>query len=200
MKLAESFKILSSTAPGTYARALRAIGQDLADLFPETIEIELRGENFVARGQCSKDRLDAKQAKPQRKGLKELCADMLARDVSTLTRQAKSSIIPFSRTYAPEDINQIDEIGMSRRFGVGRIPDIRSLGEVLRTIGRLVDGQKGKLVKIYKDARRIVFEYTDRDGKSRNEMMSSADLYKLQKSFYEKRSAPVGLDLWNNRK
>ena len=200
MKLAESFKILSSTAPGTYARALRAIGQDLADLYPETIEIELHGESFAARGQCSKDRFDAKRPKPQRKGLKEFCADMLARDVSTLTRQAKSSIIPFSRTYAPEDINQIDEIGMSRRFSVGRIPDIRSLGEMLRTIGRLVDGQAGKLVKIYKDARRIVFEYTDRDGKSHNEIMSNMDLYKLQKSFYEKRGAPVGLDPWKSRK
>ena len=125
---------------------------------------------------------------------------MLARDVSTLTRQAKPATVPFERTYSPEDVNQIDEIGMRRRFGVGKIPDIRSLAEMLRTIGRLVDGQAGKLTKIHKDAHRIVFEYIDGAGKSHNELMTTPDLHKLQKSFYEKRSAPVGLDPWKDRK
>jgi len=200
MKFAESFNILASTSPGAYARALRAIGQDLADLFPESVEIQFVGEKFVVRGQCTQDRLTAKQPQPQRKGLKDFCTDMLARDVSTLTRQAKSATVQFDRTYTPDDVNQIDEIGMRRRFGVGKIPDIRSLAEMLRTIGRLVDGQAGVLTKIHKDARRIVFEYSDGDGKTHNELMSIPDLYKLQKSFYEKRSAPVGLDPWKNRK
>ena len=199
MKFAQSFKILSSTSPGAYARALRAIGQDLADLFPESVEIQIFGEKFVVRGQCTKDRLAAKQPKPERKGLKDFCTDMLARDVSTLSHQAKSASVQFDRTYTPDDVNQIDEIGMRRRFGVGKIPDIRSLAEMLRTIGRLVDGQAGVLTKIHKDARRIVFEYSDGAGKSHNELMSIPDLYKLQKSFYEKRSAPVGLDPWKNR-
>ena len=200
MKFAESFNILASTSPGAYARALRAIGQDLAHLFPESVEIQFVGEKFVVRGQCTQDRLAAKQPQPQRKGLKDFCTDMLARDVSTLTRQAKSATVQFDRTYTPDDVNQIDEIGMRRRFGVGKIPDIRSLAEMLRTIGRLVDGQAGVLTKIHKDARRIVFEYSDGAGKTHNELMSIPDLYKLQKSFYEKRSAPVGLDPWKNRK
>ena len=200
MKFAQSFKILSSTAPGAYARALRAIGQDLADLFPESVEIQVYGEKFVVRGQCAKDRLAAKQTQPQRNGLKVFCVDMLARDVSTLTHQAKSVTVQFNRTYTAEDVNQIDEIGMRRRFGVGKIPDIRSLAEMLRTIGRLVDGQAGVLTRIHKDARRIVFEYSDAAGKSHNELLSTPDLHKLQKNFYEQRSAPVGLDPWKNRK
>jgi hypothetical protein len=200
VKFALSFKILASTSPGAYARALRAIGQDLAELFPESVEIQIFGEKFVVRGQCTQDRLAAKQSTPQRKGLKDFCTDMLARDVSTLTRQAKSATVQFGRTYSPEDVDQIDEIGMRRRFGLGRIPDIRSLAEMLRTIGRLVDGQAGRLTKIHKDARRVVFEYSDGAGKSHNELMSIPDLYKLQKSFYEKRGAPVGLDPWKNRK
>ena len=160
MKLTESFKILASTSPGSFARALRAIGQDLASLFPETLEIELRGETFFARGQCAKERLDAKLPKQeQRKGLKAFCADMLARDVSDLAREAKSANVDFSLAYNPADINRIDEMGASRRFSIGKTPDIRSLGEMLRTIGRLVDGREGQLVKVYKDARRIVFEY-----------------------------------------
>jgi hypothetical protein len=200
MKFAQSFKILTSTAPGAYARALRAIGQDLADLFPSSVEIQVYGEKFVVRGECAKERLAAKQSKPQRQGFKDFCADMLARDVATLAGQAKTVTIRFERSYSAEDINHLDEIGMRRRFGVGKIPDIRSLAETLRTIGRLVDGQSGQLMKIHKDARRIVFEYSDGAGKSHNEMMTIPDLYKLQKSFYQKRGAPVGLDPWQNRK
>ena len=200
MKPGESFKILSSTTSGAFARALRVIGQDLSKLIPETLEIQLRGKNFVARGQCAKDRLDAKLAKPEKKDLKGFFADMLARDVSTLTRQAKSPTVEFSYTYSPEDINRLDEIGMGRRFAVGKMPDIRSLGEMLRTIGRRVDDQKGRLVKVYKDARRMVFEYTGHDGKSCNEIITNADLHKLQKSVYEKRGNLVGLDPWKDRK
>jgi hypothetical protein len=200
MKFAQSFKILSSSAPGAYARALRAIGQDLADLFPASVEIQVYSGKFVVRGECSKDRLAAKQSKSQRQGLKDFCADMLARDVSTLAGPAKLANVPFERVYSPEEIDQIDEIGMRRRFGVGKIPDIRSLAEILRTIGRLVDGQAGQLTKIHKDARRIIFEYSDRAGKSHNEIMSIPDLHRLQKSFYEKRGAPVDLDPWQNHK
>jgi hypothetical protein len=200
MKFAQSFKILTSTAPGAYARALRAVGQDLADLFPSSVEIQVYGEKFVVRGECARERLAAKQPKPQRQGFKDFCADMLARDVATLAGQAKAVTVPFERSYSAEDINRLDEIGMRRRFGVGKIPDIRSLAEMLRTIGRLVDGQSGQLMKIHKDSRRIVFEYCDGAGKSHNEMMTIPDLYKLQKSFYEKRGAPVGLDPWQNRK
>lgn len=189
------FNVFRNLCPGTESDR-----PDLSNLFPETLEIQLRGENFIARGQCAKDRLDAKLPKPQKKGLKAFCADILARDVSALTRQAKSATVEFSYTYSPEDINRLDEIGMGRRFAVGRMPDIRSLGEMLRTIGRLVDGQEGQLVKVDKDARRIVFEYTGHDGKSCNEIMTNANLYKLQKSFYEKRGDLVGLDPWKNHK
>jgi len=199
MKPSQSFKILSSSSPGAYAPALRAIGQDLAELIPESVEIQVYGERFVVRGQCAKDRPATREGKPQRKGLKDFCADLLSRDVSTLSRRAKSGTVPFERTYFPQDVHRIDEIGMSRRFGKGKRPDIRSLAELLRTIGRLVDGQAGTLTKIQKDARRIVFEYSDGAGESHLEMMSIPDLYKLQKSYYEEREAPVALDPWKTR-
>ena len=200
MKFAQSFEILSSSAPGAYARALRAIGQDLADLFPASVEIQVCDDKFIVRGECSKDRLAAKQPKPQRQGLKDFCADMLARDVSTLTGHAKPANVAFERIYGAETIKQIDGIGMRRRFAVGKIPDLRSLAEMLRTIGRLVDGQAAQLTKIHKDARRIAYEYRDATGKSHNEIISILDLHRLQKSFYEKRGALVSLDPWQSRK
>ena len=159
----------------------------------------MRGESFIANGQCAKDHLDAKLPAPRQKGLKARCADVPTRDVFTLTRQAPAAIVEFSQTYAPEDIDRLDKIGMSRRSGAGGMPNIRSLAEMLRTIGRLVDGQGGQLVQVSKDAQRIVFEYADQTGKSYNEIMTTADLYKLQKAFYEKRGEPLGPDPWENR-
>jgi len=200
MKLADSFKILAAAQRDVYARALRAIGQDLATLFPERLEILLKEENFIVRGQCAENRLEAKLATPPKQGFKAFCAGLLTRDVSTLTGQAKSAAVEFSKTYSPADISRIDEIGMGRRFAAGKMPDIRSLAEMLRTVGRLVDGRDGRLVKISKDTRRIVFEYTGADGKLCNEIMTNLDLYKLQKSFYQNRSDSAGLDPWKDRK
>ncbi len=199
MKLAHSFKLLSSSSPGAYARALRAIGYDIANLFPESVEIQVVGEKFVVRGQCSKERLTAKQTTHQGKGLRDRCADMLNRNVLSLGHHAKSATVPFELIYSSNDVDQIDEIGKRGRSGAGKIPDIRSLAEMLRTIGRLVDGQTGVLHKIYKDARRVVFDYVDHGGKSHHEVMSIPDLHKLQKDFYEKRETPVGVDPWQRR-
>ena len=200
MKLADSFKILAAAQRDVYARALRAIGQDLATLFPERLEILIKEETFIVRGQCAENRLEAKVATPQKQGFKAFCAGLLTRDVSALTRQAESATVGFSKTYTPADISRIDEIGMGRRFAAGKMPDIRSLAEMLRTVGRLVDGREGRLVKISRDARRTVFEYTAADGKPCNEIMTNLDLYKLQKSYYEKRSDAAGLDPWKDRK
>jgi len=151
------------------------------------------------RGRCAEHRLEAKLATPGKKDFKAFCADLLARDVSTLSRQAKSAIVEFSKTYTPADIRRIDEIGMGRRFAAGKMPDIRSLAERLRTIGRLIDGREGRLVKISKDAGRLVFDYIGPDGKSCTEIMTNVGLYKLQKTFYEKRSASIALDPWKDR-
>lgn len=198
MRLAQSFKILTSTTPGTFARALRVIGQDLADLFPDTVEIKFHGETFVVSGRCAKSRLDARQPAPKRNGLKDFCADLLSRDVTALNPKGSTASVEFNQRYAPEDIDRIDDIGIGRRFSAGKLPDIRSLAEMLRTIGRLVDGQKGQLVKISKDARRVVFEFTGSDGKTHDELMTIPDLYKLQKRFYENRATAVGFDPWQN--
>jgi hypothetical protein len=200
MQFADSFKILTTTTPGAFARALRSIGQDLGDLFPESLEIELRGEEFIVRGQCAKERIEARKPKEARKSLKAYCLELLARDVTTRPAKEKAPTVEFSRTYSTEDINRLDTIGMARRFGIGRTPDIRSLAEILRTIGRLIDGQGHRLVKIYKDTRRVTFEYVDAEGKSCNEMVTQLELHKLQKAFYEKRGELVGLDPWKDRK
>jgi hypothetical protein len=48
MKLKDNaFKLQSTEEAGFYARALRVIGQDLTDLFPERLEIEKQGDREI---------------------------------------------------------------------------------------------------------------------------------------------------------
>ena len=45
-----------------YARVLRAIGQDLADLFPQQLEIEQKERTFVVQVRCDRKRSENKTA------------------------------------------------------------------------------------------------------------------------------------------
>ena len=183
MKLSEPFKLQATESGGFHARVLRAIGQDLTELYPEKFEIERQGEDFVVRGTCARSRLETETPKPGRKSLKEI----LAQDITTWAPEAKSDIASFTRTYDAEDIARIDAIGDRRRTGGKKIPDIRSLGEILRTVGRVIEKEDGRLIKIIKDLRQVAFEYINRDGKTCTQELSSLDLRKLQQRLYEKR-------------
>jgi hypothetical protein len=183
MKLSDPFKLQATESGGFHARVLRAIGQDLTELYPEKFEIERQGEDFVVRGTCARSRLETETTKPGRKSLKEI----LAQDITTWAAEAKSDIASFTRTYDAEDIARIDAIGNRRRTGGEKIPDIRSLGEILRTVGRVIEKEDGRLIKIIKDLRQVAFEYINRDGKTCTQELSSLDLRKLQQRLYEKR-------------
>lgn len=183
MKLSEPHNLKLADPAGFLSRALRAIGQDLAELFPERVEIEPLDEDFVVRGQCAKSRLEAKAPKPERMSFKEL----LTRDITLRPQETKSASVPFTRAYTPEDIARLDEAGISRRSSVKKMPDIRDLGETLRTVGRLIEAEQGRLIRISKDLHRVSFEYVNGGGATCKQDISSMDLYKLQKRYYENR-------------
>jgi hypothetical protein len=196
MKLAdESFKLQSTEVAGFHTRALRVIGQDLADLFPEILEIERQGENFIVRGQCARSRLESKAPGSGWNSFKEF----LSRDVTTLAGETKIQSVAFERNYNANDVLQLDESGIRHRAGLKKIPDIRSLGEILRTVGRLIDGENGRLIRFMKDRRRIVFDYEQNDGARCNQEATSMELYKLQQKYYELRGKKTFTDLWNDR-
>lgn len=183
VKLSEPFKLRSTDIDGYYARSLRAIGEDLTELFPEKMAIEYQGEDFVVCGHCAKSRLEARAPKPERTGLKEL----LTRDLTLRPQETKSGSVPFTRVYAPADIARLNQAGISRRSGVKKLPDIHSLGESLRTIGRIIEADQGRLIRIAKDARQVNFEYVNGVGATCKHEISRLDLYNLQKSYYDNR-------------
>jgi hypothetical protein len=67
----------------------------------------------------------------------------------------EAEMATFERTYSPDDINRLNESGLHRRTQAGKIPDIRNLSEALRTVGRIIDAEEGRLIKVFRDLNRI---------------------------------------------
>ena len=98
--------------------------------------------------------------------------------------------VSFSRSYSVEDLDRLDADGSHYRGGNNPIADIYSLAERLRTIGKLIDGQNGQIVKIFKDLHHIRFEYRDASGEVRTQELSNTELYRLQQRYAAGRSGP----------
>jgi hypothetical protein len=190
----DSFKLKSADAGGYFARALRAIGQDLAELIPQLVEIEYRGDSFEVAVRCDRKRFEKKYPTDPKSGLKGTLHKLAN---YRLDKPSDDELLTsFTQSYGAEDIRRLDEIGRHRRSQVGKTPDINTLGEALRTIGRIVDADNGQLVRIFRDQRRIAFEYTDKGGATRKTEMTRTELYKAQQSFYGKRAGSQSLDTW----
>lgn len=182
-----------------YARVLRVIGQDLADLFPAQLEIEQQGRSFVANVRCDRKRAEVKAPpEPPKSGFGGIIHKLATYRLDKAPE--KPELVNVTRNYTPIDISRIDEAGLHRRTQLGKIPDIHNLGEALRTIGRIIDAESGQLTKIFKDQRRVLFEYIASGRETRKVEMALTELYKVQQSYYQTRSGNQSLDLWKNKK
>lgn len=172
-----------------YACALRVIGQDVAELFPESLTIELSGDNFVARG-CGRTELSPSKTNREGCPTRTIWQKLTQRPPKT---QPSSST--FMRSYSPDDINRLDEIGRARRTNPAQRPDLHSLPERLRMIGRIVDEKNGELVNLTDDGNSVTFRYRDTQGEIHSEEYSNLTLYKLQQEYYSGRRLHPG-DPW----
>jgi len=179
-----------------YARALRAIGQDLADLSPEKLEIEIVGDDFVARGHGRDNRLGARDTDVN--PLTKIWKKLVHNNRMANPGQSKSLIVPFVCTYTLADIDRLDEVGTGHRDSRNKVAaDLYSLGERLRTIGRIVDANQGKLTKLFKDGNSVTFHYQDQDGQTHREELSNLALYQIQKQYYSQRGTYKPKDVWD---
>jgi hypothetical protein len=179
-----------------HARALRAIGQDLGKLFPQSLEITLHGMDFHVTGRYLPRDLAGKGAQGNRQLLDKLRSKFL-RDQSTVPPvESSTESIGFDRIYMPADIDRMDETGANRRNKIDKVPDIYSLGEMLRMVGRIVDSQGRRLVKLSRDTYGVIFEYEDGAGQTQKREFSNLQLYKLQQEYYAERGTYVPIDKW----
>jgi hypothetical protein len=179
---------------GFHARALRAIGQDLADLLPDSMTIEPNGDSFLVHGICNRARLESQQASGGWSNLRKMGAMLRAGIIRPPIGEPDLDLTPFTRSYNAADIDRLDARGNQRRYDAGGLPEIYSLAERLRTIGKVIDGHKGRLGKIFKDLHHIIFEYQDGEDQLRKVELDNTQLYRLQRRYTSERSDNVPID------
>jgi hypothetical protein len=167
-----------------YGWALRAIGQDLAELMPTDLEIEFTGRLYIARGQGRRSR-----SQPAEK------PGALGRLLSKLKRGggkelgAKVRTKSFERTYSLAKIHSLSEQGKSRRRYSPQQPDINVLGERLRAVGKMIESKRGQLIVLTMDDYRVTFKYRNSKGEVHEEEQTIPGLYRSHKANHPRRLA-----------
>ena len=184
-------KIKLQTEVLDYAKALRAIGQDLAKLVPHSLELEVVDNDFIVRGQGSAAQsLVAENASPS-------VWQRLQKKVGQREpQQSAPLLLPFERKYTADDVTRLDEVGAARRRGPDKPPEISGLAEKLRMIGRIVNAKSGRLTKVIDDMESVTIEYYDEQGEFHSEKYSMLALYKIQQNYYGQRGSFEPVDLW----
>ena len=171
--------------------ALRAIGQDLADILPKYLEIEFTGQLYVVRGQGKTGGSQAVKKKgPVGKLLGKLKSDR--KEGNPQEQRA----VPFERTYPLAKIHLLGEHGKSRRRNSPLSPDIHVLGERLRAVGKMIEAEDGQLIRLTMDDYRVAFKYRDSKGEIHEEEHTTPELYRSQKKGHPQRFAGKERDVW----
>lgn len=184
-------KIRRQTEILDYARALRAIGQDLAKLVPQSLELEVVDRDYIVRGEAS-----AAQSQVAEHANPSVWQRLQKKVGQREPQQAVPSLLPFERKYTPEDVTRLDEAGAARRRGPDKPPEISGLAEKLRMIGRIVEAKSGRLAKITDDMDSVTVEYYDEQGEFHSEKYSMLALYRIQQDYYGQRGSFKPMDLW----
>ena len=175
-----------------YARALRAIGQDLTELFPKILIIDTDGRNFEARGES--------HANPfhqlRETGLKRFWNKLFGKQTATGVTASDSAAATFTRAYTAEDIERLDQLYSANRSGLQKRPDNYSLAERLRTMGGIVNSRKGRLKQLRKNADQFIADYWDQDGKLRSAKLTTVILYRNQQRHDSLKKPPAPKELW----
>ena len=159
-----------------YSRALRAIGQDLTELFPKTLVIETDGTNFTACGKSHPNPFHRVRKSAFKNIWEKLTGD--APEPDPLAHEC--GVDDFQRTYTPADIDRLDQLFSANRTGLVARPDSYSLAERLRTMGSIVKSRNGRLQRLRKDADNFFADYLDQLGKLRTAKLTTVILYRNQ--------------------
>ena len=194
MQLADTLKVKSNDGGGYFARALRVIGQDLHELIPHQLEIVYKDEVFAVQVRCDRKRAEKKNPPEAKSGLKNVFHKLATYRLDK--GPEAPDVATYEHSYGRDEISRLDRAGLHRRTQAGKVPDINQLGEALRTIGRIIDAADGQLVRIFRDQRRVAFDYVSKKSETVKTEMTRTELFKVQQSYYENRSGSKNIDLW----
>ncbi|MGH7798728.1 MAG: hypothetical protein ACREQ2_28005 [Candidatus Binatia bacterium] len=173
-----------------YSRVLRAIGQDLTDLFPKLLEIENDGANFIARGHSHPNPFHQQRTS----ACKNVWHKLIGKKAEAEPIAFEPAALGFHRTYTPADIDRLDRLYSAGRTGqVGR-PDSYSLAERLRVMGGIVDSRKGRLKQLRKNADQLFVDYWGENGEIHTAKLTTVIMYRNQQ--HEPSRSPAPKELW----
>jgi hypothetical protein len=172
--------------------ALRAIGQDLADVLPANLEVEFTGREYVVRGYGRVEgSAPAKKPGPLRRWFGKLRPK-----AGKKHRTEKNA--PFERRYSLAKIHSLAEQGKSRRKNHPLPPDIHILSERLRAVGKMIESKQGQLLSVAMNSEQVAFKYRDAKGQIREEEHTTPGLYRSQKASHVRRLAGKERCPWDN--
>ena len=132
-------------ATTSYARDLRAIGQSLEAQRIQKFELKISGELFQITGEPEQE-------------------PNLLSVLRHWQRQLRRAALSDTHNYSSQDIQQLDRQGRANRLQGGRLPDLYSLPNILRTVGAYLDSQKARLITLNKQPLSLNMLYRDRLG------------------------------------
>lgn len=171
--------------------ALRAIGQDLADILPKYLEIEFTGQFYVVRGQ---GKTGGSPAVKKKVSVGKFLGKLKSDEQENNPQEQQS--VPFERTYPLAKIHLLGEQGKSQRRDSPLSPDIYVLGERLRAVGKMIEAEGGQLIRLTLDDYRVAFKYRDSKGEIHEEEHTTPELYRSQKKGHPRRFAGKERDTW----
>ena len=177
----------SSAESQDLAAALRTIGQELADLLPLILKIEVKQDLFMVTGKGLPEPTQTEGG--ARKILKMVWNSLVRHDAANDLVDWQLKSVPFARTYSQADLLRSDNRRSEGRLGTAGLPDIYSLGERLRIVGRIVQARGGDLVQLTKTLNSVAFEYRQPNGAIESEEYSAEELFRIQRESYADRES-----------
>ena len=144
-----------------YDRSLRAIGQALEEYRLVGFSLKTEGDGFVVQGEAEK-----------------------SNGLMALLRRQK----PFTqRNFSKQDIDHLEQQGRARRKSPDRLPDFRSLPNIMRAIGTYLDLNEGRLLEVCGQGQNVVILFQNKQGHPQLEERTIAFLSDLSVRLYQKR-------------
>ena len=148
-----------------YDLTLRAIGQALEAQSVIAFSLKGEGAGFVVQGESAKNRT-----------------------VLALLRRGK----PFGqRNFSAQDINRLEHEGRARRKEPNRLPDFRSLSNILRAIGAYIDMNRGRLLEVCKRDQNVIILFQNQQGHPQLEERTTRFLSDFGIRLYQKRQRKI---------
>jgi hypothetical protein len=162
----------------SYARELRALGQDFEAHNLLSVDLAIEAGVYVVRGKARAS-----------KTAESSFARFLRLFTYSSASDQPSSISQIDLRYTPEDIEQLESQGRAKRKESHHMPDPFSLSQILRAAGSYLDNRtKTYLVRITSKDQWMTLRYKNGDGRLEQTQQDVEYFYDYWVKMYLRRS------------